>query len=384
VDKQILKTSTTKRTFWALAIFYMLIAFEFFYMASPFAIYFYSVYGPGLNFINNSPTLAWLSSVFLPHIVVETSSTLVNLHKVVGATLAILGFSAFCIGAGQVYYYKLARKGTVTGGIYNLVRHPQYVSLVICSFGLLLLWPRYIVLLSFISMLFAYYFLAKVEESECEEKFGKAYIQYKNKTNMFLPFAIPLGNRLPSLPKSGLKRYLAIMVLYVVISVAAIGLANGLKNWSLNSLYAFYSKDAVYVSVAKVEADTLKQIVDIALITPGVQARLKSDQGGADTKFINYVLPSEWYFSEIPMNPVKGATRGHYSPTEYNKNLYKIIFTRAELRTDQEPERREIILKAVRRVPVIEISIDMPQKKVVDIKNPPAKIKYENIPVPLY
>ncbi len=45
--------STTKRTFWALAIFYMLIAFEFFYMAGPFAIYFYSVYGPGLNFINN-------------------------------------------------------------------------------------------------------------------------------------------------------------------------------------------------------------------------------------------------------------------------------------------------------------------------------------------
>lgn len=384
MDKQIQKTSTTKRTFWALAIFYMLIAFEFFYMASPFAIYFYSVYGPGLNFINNSPTLAWLSSVFLPHIVVETSSTLVNLHKVVGATLAILGFSAFCIGAGQVYSYKLARKGTVTGGIYNLVRHPQYVSLVICSFGLLLLWPRYIVLLSFISMLFAYYFLAKVEESECEEKFGKAYIQYRNKTHMFLPFAIPLGNRLPSLPKSGLKRYLAIMVLYVVISVVAIGLANGLKNWSLNSLYAFYSKDAVYISVAKVEEDTLKQIVDITLVTPGVQARLKSDQGGADTKFINYVLPTEWYFSEIPMNPVKGAARGHYSPAEYNKNLYKIIFTRAELRTDQEPERREIILKTVRRVPVIEISIDMSQKKVVDIKNPPAKIKYENIPVPLY
>ena len=68
----------------------------------------------------------------------------------------------------------------------------------------------------------------------------------------------------------------------------------------------------------------------------------------------------------------------------HNENLYKIIFTRAELRTYQEPETREIILKTVSRVPVIEISIDMSQKKVVDIKNPPAKIKYENIPVPLY
>jgi protein-S-isoprenylcysteine O-methyltransferase Ste14 len=103
--------SATKRTFWAVAILYVLIAFEFFYMASPFAIYFYSVYGPGLSFINNTPALAWLSSVFLPHIVVETSSVLLN--------------------------YKLARKGAVTGGIYNFIRHPQYVSLAICSFGLL-------------------------------------------------------------------------------------------------------------------------------------------------------------------------------------------------------------------------------------------------------
>jgi hypothetical protein len=81
--------SATKRTFWAVAILYVLIAFEFFYMASPFAIYFYSVYGPGLSFINNTPALAWLSSVFLPHIVVETSSVLLNLHTAIGPCLLL-------------------------------------------------------------------------------------------------------------------------------------------------------------------------------------------------------------------------------------------------------------------------------------------------------
>ncbi len=139
MSTQTKKNTATKRTFWAVAIFYMLIAFEFFYMASPFAIYFYSIYGPGLNFVNDNPALAWLSTVFLPHIVVETSSVLVNFHNVIGAALATVGSLAFCVGAGQVYYYKLARKGAVTGGIYNHIRHPQYVSLVICSFGLLLL-----------------------------------------------------------------------------------------------------------------------------------------------------------------------------------------------------------------------------------------------------
>ena len=361
----------------------MLIAFEFFYMASPFAIYFYSVYGPGLNFVNDNPTLAWLSTVFLPHMVVETSSMLVNLHNVIGASLAAVGLLAFCVSAGQVYYYKLARKGAVTGGIYNFIRHPQYVSLVICSFGLLLLWPRYIVLLSFIAMLFAYYFLAKVEENECEEKFGQTYIEYKNKTNMFLPFRVPLMDRLPGLPRSGLKRYLAILALYVVTSVVTIVLANGMRSWSLDSLYAFYSKDAAYISVAKMEEDTLKQTVDVALANPEVLVRLKGEQGGAGTKFINYVVPTEWYVPEIPMNPVEGAG-DHHSPAGYNKNLYKIIFTRAELRAGQEAEGREILLNTVRRVPIVEVWVDWSQKWLVDIKNPPATIRYANIPVPLY
>jgi len=137
----------------------MLIAFEFFYMASPFAFYFYSVYGPTLNFIADSPALSWLVSVFLPHYA-KTSSDLLNLHNWLGWALAALGFSAFCIGVWQVYYHKLTRKRVVTGGVYNYIRHPQYVSLLVCSFGMLLLWPRYIVLVSFVTVLFAYYFLA--------------------------------------------------------------------------------------------------------------------------------------------------------------------------------------------------------------------------------
>jgi hypothetical protein len=39
----------TRSAFWASAAFYGLIAFEFFYMFSPFAVYLYGVYGPGLK-----------------------------------------------------------------------------------------------------------------------------------------------------------------------------------------------------------------------------------------------------------------------------------------------------------------------------------------------
>jgi len=69
-------------------------------------------------------------------------------------------FSGFCVGAAQVYYNKLARRGAVLGGVYNLVRHPQYTCLAASGLGMLLLWPRYIVLVTFVAMLFAYSFLA--------------------------------------------------------------------------------------------------------------------------------------------------------------------------------------------------------------------------------
>ena len=123
------KHSGTRRTFWTITAFYLLIAFEFFYMASPFAMYFYSVYGPGLKFINDNAALAWLSSTFLPHIVVETSSVLVNLHNIVGGLLVAVGFLGFCVCAIQIYYSKLTRKKAVTGGVYNFIRHPQYLLL---------------------------------------------------------------------------------------------------------------------------------------------------------------------------------------------------------------------------------------------------------------
>ncbi len=383
LSPQIHNHAAVKRTFWAAAAFYMLITFEFLYMASPFAAYFYSVYKPGLTFFNSHPTLAWLSSIFLPHIAIETSSVLINLHNVAGAILAAVGFTVFCIGAGQVYYNKLTRKGAVTGGIYNLIRHPQYMSLVICSFGLLLLWPRYIVMLSFVTMLFAYYFLARVEEKECEKKFGQRYIEYKNRTNMFLPFNMPLADKLPGLPKARMKRYALLFGLYALTLLIAIGLASGLQNWSLNSLYALYTKDAAYISVGALEKSNIEAIVDTALASPEVQNRLSNSSEGSDAKFLNYILPTEWHVSEIPMNPVEGGS-GHHFPTTYDENSYKIVFTRTKLRTEYSVEGKEIITNTVTRIPVLEVWIDLAQKQVTEIKNAPDTINYEGIPVPVY
>ena len=41
-----------KRTFWAITLLYLLIGLEIVYMISPFGLYYYSVYGEGLDFLN--------------------------------------------------------------------------------------------------------------------------------------------------------------------------------------------------------------------------------------------------------------------------------------------------------------------------------------------
>jgi len=384
MSAQIQTNSMTRKTFWTVALFYILIAFEFFYMASPFATYFYSIYGPGLNFVNENPALAWLSSFFLPHIVVDTSSLLLSLLEPIGTGIALFGFSAFCIGAIQVYYCKLAKKGAATGGLYNLIRHPQYASLMICGFGLLLLWPRIIVLLAFIAMLFVYYFLAQYEEHECEAKFGHSYIDYKDKTNMFLPFKIPGANRLPGFPKSGLRRYLAIAGLYLLVAGVSVAMANGLRDFTLKSLYAFYTKEAAYISVAKLDQDNLERIVSIALADKEVRRKIGNSEENKSTKFLNYVIPAEWYVSEIPMKRASSVKGGHHHPADYDQNVFKIVFTKVDLRTEKKTEGKEIILNAIRRTPVAEVKVDLAKNKVSEIDDPVTKIKYENIPVALY
>jgi protein-S-isoprenylcysteine O-methyltransferase Ste14 len=108
-------------------LLYLLIVFEIIYMISPFAFYYYSAYGPGLNFLQNWSITAWLSAFFLPHFT-ESSSWILGFLHGLGWQLFLVGFAVFLIGAGQIYYAKFSKKGAVTGGLYKFVRNPQYTA----------------------------------------------------------------------------------------------------------------------------------------------------------------------------------------------------------------------------------------------------------------
>jgi len=97
-----------------------------------------------------------------------------------GLILVFLGWSEIYKSEGKL----------VTTGLYGLVRHPQYLGLLIATFGFLLAWPTILTLIMWPIMVVLYYRLAKEEEEEMGEKFGKEFMEYKKRVPMFLPFRL--------------------------------------------------------------------------------------------------------------------------------------------------------------------------------------------------
>jgi len=98
-------------------------------------------------------------------------------------------------------YLRIKRKeGLVTSGPYRLVRHPQYLGIVLLtigftsgsywyltSFGNTYLDPLEAVGVWFIE-LFAYILLAYIEELYLSRKYGESFENYKSRVPLFIPF----------------------------------------------------------------------------------------------------------------------------------------------------------------------------------------------------
>jgi hypothetical protein len=131
---------------------------------------------------------------------------------------------SFFLFAVQIYGSRLFDRKLVTSGAY--IRHPQYLCLSISAFGLFTMWPRMIIFLLFVGMLFAYYFLARVEERRMLI-LEPGYAEYVRGTGMFLPgnpggrvYRLLFGG----LPDQRLAHRLAVGSSVFVLLIAGIGL----------------------------------------------------------------------------------------------------------------------------------------------------------------
>jgi len=122
-------------------LFYLAIVFEFLFMITPFALYFYSAYRPALGFLTDSAWTAWLTGFYLPHFS-QTTSPLLGALFSLGWYLAYLGLALFLVSAVPLYGTWLLRKGAVTGLLYRYIRHPQYLALAILGAGMTSIWAE--------------------------------------------------------------------------------------------------------------------------------------------------------------------------------------------------------------------------------------------------
>ncbi len=361
----------------------LIIVFEIIYMISPFALYYYSSYGPALNFLHHWPQTAWLSGFFLPHFA-ETSSWFLNALLPFGGLLFITGLVFFLIGTGQIYLAKFTRKGEVTRGLYRFIRHPQYFAFAVMGLGLLFIWPRLTVLLMYVTMLFIYYFLARKEERECEQKFGEGYHAYKARTAMFIPGNFSFLEKLPSLPKSGIQRKVAVLVLYLAAITLTVSVAMGMRKYGLANISTYFPKDAAVIAAALMNEEEMAEIMKITFDDPEVRRRITAAGYGAGEKLLIHIVPSSWYLADLPLEKLPEGIFEHTQPKPFDRNQYKILLTRAKLFANGPISGEEIITKTFAREPIVVAKVDKGKGMVLAVEIPPAHVQWGDIRTPLF
>lgn len=362
--------------------FYVIIVFEILFMISPVALYYYSVYGDWLNLLHRSSATAWMTGFFLPHFS-QTSSPVLNVLPKLGRLLVLAGAALFIVGFVQIYWAKIRKTGAVAGGLYAFIRHPQYLALAIMGLGTLLHWPRFFVLIMFITMLYLYYFLARWEEERMVEKYGDSYRSYQQQTGMFLPKKLTAF--LPHIPSfTGKNRLIISLILYVVVITLSVGLGMALRNYSLSRLSSFYTNGMAILSPALLTDTELRSASNIAQKSKTVQTDLKKADQNA--KFIVYVVPIDWALPDLPMEAAhKGphGHRGHHVVSEFDRRLYKVLFTTARTHT-LSLTGRDIVKHAYGRDPIVLVKVNIETRKIISIDKPPAHVRWGDIPTPLF
>jgi protein-S-isoprenylcysteine O-methyltransferase Ste14 len=76
----------------------------------------------------------------------------------------------------------------VQSGPYAFVRNPMYFGWWVAMFGLLLLYPMWVVLLLAVSSVLAFIGRARREDAVLAERFGAAWTEYKKHTRFLIPW----------------------------------------------------------------------------------------------------------------------------------------------------------------------------------------------------
>ncbi len=361
-----------KLTSSALLILYAVIMLEGVLMATPFALYLYSVYFPFLEVLQQSILTAWISSFFLRHVVVETNSTFL---EIIGRLWLLfpIGLIGFFVFAFQVYWAKFRRKGMVNNFLYKYIRHPQYLFFMMAGLGVLFTWPRMMMVILFTIMSIFYFYLARFEESKMTALHPE-YLEYMKKTAMFIPgdpggklFKLLLG----WIPNQRAAQLVAIVSVITIIFGGAIGL----RNLTIANIASIQLPDehTLAVSVYPHTEQYLRDVIDKTMASTSVKNAL-SVQG--NVSFISHIMPGNYgmlaHFTEIDREKFKKrllnnklSIRDRIWGTESDK--VKVAFAKIDKPGKESVPLTEVMDMSARMTPVLVADLDLTTGEVFNV-----------------
>ena len=390
---------------------YCLIGAEIIIMISPFALYFYSIYGPILNLLTSSPMTSWLTEFFLPHLVFPDKPLLTAISYL--QVCLVLGLGLFFSAAIPLYYGRITGKGVVQRGFYARIRHPQYLFLAISGFGLLLYWPRFIILILFITMLYVYYFLARNEEWRMKQEQPLVYEAYMQSTSMFLP-GEP-GGRIFRLFLGWIRpRWLGLLVSYFCVLFLSILLAISVRNFAIKAIPCTLENQTgtMLVSVFPRPTDEMDEIYKIALENNAVRQALDEKKGAN----LVYIMPGDFFlmalvtdenrrFSDDMIARFPEILEWHehkfrgglgkffrifynfvktYSTIETDYDTERLIFVQVKKPDGQAALPQNIFDLGLRRIPVLIVDIDDNSLQVRSVVRTSESNKWGLMPMPTF
>lgn len=110
-----------------------------------------------------------------------------SLFIVPGAILIIIGLVFFRAGLAEIGENLRIAKKVYSKGIYSRVRHPIYSGLILACLGLALVVYSVLFFVYVVVLILMLVIIALYEEKHLIKRFGKAYLNYKKETGMFIP-----------------------------------------------------------------------------------------------------------------------------------------------------------------------------------------------------
>ncbi len=389
---------------------YCLIGIEIIIMISPFALYFYSVYAPILNLLSSSPLTSWTTEFFLPHMVFLQDPLILGISYL--QVFLVIGLVLFFTAAIPLYWGRFTGKGVVTFSFYAKIRHPQYLFLDMSGFGLLLYWPRFIILISYITMLYVYYILARNEEWRMKLEAPGDYEKYMAHIPMFIP-GEPGGRIFSALFGWIQPKWAGILASYIVVMALSVLLAMGVRSYAVNNLPALQVEDGVtLVPVFERSSGEVRSLYTAMLANEQVRSFLEKH----DDVNLAYIMPGDFFLTalvtdedrrfsdeiierfpevlEWHQHKFKGGLGkffrifynfiGTLGGVDTNYDIERFIFVSVRDRAGKPVERKSLFDLGLKRTPALLVDYDPFDEKVVVVIETSGQHKWGKVPMPTF